>query len=328
MFKKRGSKRLSRNLMTMSHESSVPREDGGASGSDEEGDPSLMLSSPAVHGGKGSILPGEIAGPWLLDYDDLEFVSLMDESGFTEVYRGRYREHDVAVKKLVVTAWGPETLAEVARQARLRCRLLHPHVNAFLGYTDFPSLCLVSAWAPNGSLETLLSRSSAQHRLPLSFGRRLARDIAAGLAYLHSLRPALIHRALAPSKVLLDGLLRGVISDFTLAASLVEDGPEFARTRRVIDPPRRRKPPAPWAAPEVEKSQSYGLPCDVFSWGVVATQLGTACGGKVVSDALLTRCLATAPEQRPSSDEVFCECEVMDCCCCCWFILISFSRRD
>ena len=194
-MKKRGSKRLSRALMLGSHDSSVGRT---GQYSDEESDPTLLLSSPA---GPTTLLPGEIAGPWLLDFEELEFLNVMDESGFTEVYKGRYRDHDVAIKKLVVAAWGEETLAEVARQARLRCRLLHPHINAFLGYTEFPSLCLVSAWAPNGSLETLLARATATHPLPDSFARRLIRDVAAGLAYLHSLRPALIHRALAPNKV-------------------------------------------------------------------------------------------------------------------------------
>ena len=101
-----------------------------------------------------------------------------------------------------------------------------------------------------------------------------------------------------------------MISDFTLAASVVEDGPEFARTRRVVDPPRRRAPPEPWAAPEVRAGTAYGLSCDVYSWGVLARQLGAACGaGAVCEAALLARCLAAAPEQRPSSDEVFSECE-------------------
>ncbi len=211
-----------------------------------------------------------------------------------------------------MSAWGDETLNEVARQARLRCRLLHPNINAFLGYTEFPSLCLVSSWAPNGSLESVLSRAVGGHLLPASFGRRLARDVAAGLAYLHSLRPALIHRALSTRKVLLDGQLRAVISDFTLAASVVEVGPDFKREQRVVDPPRLTVPPAPWAAPEVRQGRAYGLSCDLYSWAVVARQIADKCERDtrpVVEEGLLARCLLVEAGARPTSDEVLSVCE-------------------
>jgi hypothetical protein len=110
-------KRLSVRL-SASHDSATPLlEDSGgsehvkakASFSDNE----LLISSPA--GGTG-LLPESLRGPWLLDYEDLKFDDLMDESPFTEVYRGKYREHEVAIKKLVLRAWGEETLGEVARQ--------------------------------------------------------------------------------------------------------------------------------------------------------------------------------------------------------------------
>ncbi len=205
-----------------------------------------MVSSP-VHCSSSNLLP-DLQGPWLLDSDELQFGALVDESSLTEVYRGRYRDHDVAIKKLVLRAWGEATINEVARQARLRCRLMHPNINSFLGFTEFPSLCLVSAWAPNGSLEQLLSQP---HKLPIAVGQHLIRDLAAGIAYLHSLRPGLVHRAISTRKVLISGQLTAVISDFTLSASLVEEGPDFHRTLKVIDPPRLQRPPGPWAAPEV-----------------------------------------------------------------------------
>lgn len=208
----------------------------------------------------------------------------------------------------------------MARQAQVRCRLLHPNINSFLGYTEFPSLCLVSSWAPNGSLEQLLVRA-AQHRLPAGAAAGLLRDVAAGIAYLHSLRPGLVHRAISTRKILLTDQLRAVISDFTLSASLVEEGPDFRRVLRVIDPPRLHRPPAPWAAPEVQEGRElsrrvwfvvllivlerYGPPCDVFSWGVVAKAvLAASAGVGGALDELAARCTAPAPEGRPSADEV------------------------
>jgi serine/threonine protein kinase len=289
----------------------------------------FLQSSPAQVQLSGA-LPGlaDLQGPWLLDHEELRFGALVDESSFTEVYRGQYRDHDVAIKKLIVHAWGETLLEEVARQARLRCRLMHPNINSFLGFTEFPSLCLVSGWAPNGSLEELLARVKPAKSLPPLAGLALMRDVACGVAYLHSQRPGLVHRAISTRKVLLSGQLQGIISDFTLSASLEEEGVDFRRTVKVVDPPRMMRPPAPWAAPEVregrelrlkkwgkrlfvnrEKKIRYGPSCDVYSWGMVAQAVFDVCFEEVGMKDLVEQCVRVRAEERPGSDSVVAACE-------------------
>lgn len=86
------AKRLSaRFVMSMSHDSDVAPAVGVEVPVDEAlrrvaggglSDNDLMVSSPARPEG---ILPAHLQGPWLLDYEDLQFFDLMDESSYTEV---------------------------------------------------------------------------------------------------------------------------------------------------------------------------------------------------------------------------------------------------
>lgn len=63
-------------------------------------DNSIGLASPNPKE-KLALLPSHIEGPWLLDYDDLEFKTMIGQSQFTELYYGIYRgEHNVVIKKL------------------------------------------------------------------------------------------------------------------------------------------------------------------------------------------------------------------------------------
>lgn len=94
-----------------------------------------------------------------------------------------------------------------------------------------------------------------------------------------------------------------------MAASVVEEGPAFARVRRVVPAPRSSPPPPPWAAPEQLAKRSYGLSCDVFAWGVIAQQVGAVCDVAVANKEIVERCLLADPSSRPDSDEVMGVCE-------------------
>ena len=62
----------------------------------------------------GGLMP-DIAGPWLLDYDDVSFDNLVDDSGSNEIYHGNWREHTVAIKKLSVRTWGEKMVNSCAQ---------------------------------------------------------------------------------------------------------------------------------------------------------------------------------------------------------------------
>ena len=73
-----------------------------------------------------------------------------------------------------------------------------------------------SRFANKGNLYDLLHRSD--EALTVRIGMEMARDVAAGMSYLHGLRPALLHRDLKSPNLLCTGPgYRIKISDFGLS---------------------------------------------------------------------------------------------------------------
>ncbi|XP_074957797.1 receptor-interacting serine/threonine-protein kinase 2-like isoform X4 [Phalacrocorax aristotelis] len=68
----------------------------------------------------------------------------------------------------------------------------------------------------NGSLHSLIHEHQLYPELPFPLLIRILVDVAEGLHYLHSLKPAFCHCSLKPSNVLLDTQYRAKISDYGL----------------------------------------------------------------------------------------------------------------
>jgi len=83
--------------------------------------------------------------------------------------------------------------------------LSHPNIVQFFGaYLQEQPFMLINEFMPGGSLEKL-----QENKVMLSQKKTLkyARDVAAGMTYLHSYDPPVIHRDLKPGNLLLDRCL-------------------------------------------------------------------------------------------------------------------------
>uniref|UniRef100_A0A1J3JLH2 non-specific serine/threonine protein kinase n=1 Tax=Noccaea caerulescens TaxID=107243 RepID=A0A1J3JLH2_NOCCA len=139
------------------------------------------------------------------------------KGGFGEVYKGTLPlSRHIAVKRLSHDAEQgmKQFVAEVVTMGNLQHRNLVP----LLGYCRRKGeLLLVSEYMPNGSLDKYLFHN--QNPSPSWLQRiSILKDIASALSYLHTgAKPAVLHRDIKASNVMLDSEFNGRLGDFGMA---------------------------------------------------------------------------------------------------------------
>ncbi|KAG2764212.1 hypothetical protein Pcac1_g24216 [Phytophthora cactorum] len=122
---------------------------------------------------------------------------------------------------------------------------------------------------PTGSLKDFLEKNSTD----LSWARDkiyIAIGIARALVYLHARTPPLIHRDLKSSNILLTDSLEPKIIDFGVSRGLIDLTMTGGGGGGVGTPY--------WTAPEILEGKHYTEKADIYSLGVVLSELDT---GKV-----------------------------------------------
>lgn len=156
-----------------------------------------------------------------LDYRDLKFVEHLGSGEFGQVFRGFYRGQEVAIKQLY---WDNTVLPQVIIQDLTReiesfRHLRHKRLVNFVGAClEIPNLCIVTEYAPGGSLHHLLHVRKLH--LPLLHCTNMCLQLAEGVAYLHSQNPIVVHRDLKSLNVVLDLSLNLKLCDFGLTESM------------------------------------------------------------------------------------------------------------
>ena len=193
---------------------------------------------------------------------DLEFGRQIGRGAFGEVFRGRYRGTDVAIKRLCVLDGADgdrRALSEFKRELSFLTRLRHRHVVAFMGAsTAPPNLCIVMDYCDKGSLYAYLR--NANKSLSAFKALKWMSEAAKGLVYLHA--RDVIHRDFKSGNLFIDDGGSIKIGDFGLSkfhsgASTSAGAMSLVGTYQFM-------------APELlEGNPRYTTAVDVYSFGVV-----------------------------------------------------------
>ncbi|GFR47589.1 hypothetical protein Agub_g9322, partial [Astrephomene gubernaculifera] len=193
---------------------------------------------------------------------------LLGQGAFGAVYRGVYRRDTVAVKLLNGTVVDGRALqrdmASFHAEMSILSRLRHRNIVRLYGGCMRPPHIFLVMQLMRQSLDSLIHHSP--RRLTLLRALEVARDVAAGLSYLHNLHPTVVHRDLKPANILIDDAGIAKISDFGLARYKFQT---YLSTRT----PDQGS--VAYMAPECFNTDIGGLgpKTDVYSFGVLLWEL-------------------------------------------------------
>ncbi|KAF7088773.1 hypothetical protein CFC21_091842 [Triticum aestivum] len=201
-----------------------------------------------------------------LKYITSNYSQEIGKGGFGAVFLGYLKNgNSVAVKVRSDSSsqGGKEFLAE----ARHLTRIHHKNLVSLIGYCkDKNHLALVYVYMPKGNLQNHLRGSTSK---PLTWEQRLhiALDAAQGLEYLHiACKPALIHRDVKSTNILLTTDLGAKIADFGLTKAFGD-----SKTHITTEPAGTMG----YLDPEYFCSYHISEKSDVYSFGVVLLELIT-----------------------------------------------------
>ncbi|CAD5189529.1 unnamed protein product [Musa acuminata subsp. malaccensis] len=254
--------------------------------------PPLAAPSSQVEPTLGGLLDGanieEVSIQFLLKVtDNFSEAHKIGSGSFGAVYRATLPGGcDVAIKRAEVPAAAATSMSRRNEQQRLRdaeqrerafsselallSRINHKNLVRLLGFCrERGERVLVYEHMANGTLHDNLHRKPIAPPSPLSSWParlRLALDAARGIEYLHAYAvPAIIHRDIKSSNILLDEEWTAKVADFGLSVTSPDDeGSVAAGTVGYMDP-------------EYYRLRRLTEKSDVYSFGVVLLELVTGC---------------------------------------------------
>ncbi|XP_003388129.1 PREDICTED: mitogen-activated protein kinase kinase kinase 13-A-like [Amphimedon queenslandica] len=251
---------------------------------------------------------------WEIPFEDIRELSYIGKGGQGAVFSGKYRDNEVAVKKV-----------NDPKQTELKIlrKLSHPNIVKCLGVCNKPPCyCIVMEYCRLGNLFDYIRKTSTKI-MPFDV-IQWSREICTGMQFLHSKK--LIHRDLKSLNVLVSDNHSMKITDFGVSRTLDHQFTKMTVIGSVA-----------WMAPELIRSEPCSEKVDIWSFGVCLWELLTreepykdlnhgaviyGVGSTTLSlpiptgcpsdlKSLLQKCWQQKPKSRPSFSQIIEELNVI-----------------
>lgn len=199
-----------------------------------------------------------------VNFEDLKLEKIIGSGAFGEVIRGTYCGTPVVVKRMLRNKIDENHLRMFAEEIQLMMNLRHPNIVQFIGasWNSYSNVCFVTEYLENGDLFAVLRNP----KFVLTYNRHILKmmvDTSRGMAYLHSMKPPIIHRDLKSMNILVSSTFGCKVSDFGLSREKSVD-----ETMSVTGTPL-------WLPPEMIRGERYTEKADVYSFGIVMSEWDT-----------------------------------------------------
>ncbi|XP_032401850.1 LIM domain kinase 1a isoform X3 [Xiphophorus hellerii] len=209
---------------------------------------------------------------------DLIHGEVLGKGCFGQAIKVTHKETGEVMVMKELIRFDDETQRTFLKEVKVMRCLDHPNVLKFIGvlYKD-KRLNFIAEYIKGGTLREIIKKMDSN--FPWNQRVSFAKDIAAGMAYLHSMN--IIHRDLNSHNCLVREDHTLVVADFGLARLMVDDKCENKLTQGKLSglkkPDRRKRYTVVgnpyWMAPEMIHGKSYDERVDIFSFGIMLCEI-------------------------------------------------------
>uniref|UniRef100_A0A8C6T3C7 LIM domain kinase 1 n=1 Tax=Neogobius melanostomus TaxID=47308 RepID=A0A8C6T3C7_9GOBI len=207
---------------------------------------------------------------------DLIHGEVLGKGCFGQAIKVTHKETGEVMVMKELIRFDDETQRTFLKEVKVMRCLEHPNVLRFIGvlYKD-KRLNFISEYIKGGTLREIIKKMETNY--PWNQRVSFAKDIAAGMSYLHSMN--IIHRDLNSHNCLVREDNTVVVADFGLARLMVEDKHELSKGKLsgLKKPDRRKRYTVVgnpyWMAPEMIHGKSYDERVDIFSFGIMLCEI-------------------------------------------------------
>ncbi|XP_051732971.1 LIM domain kinase 1 isoform X3 [Ctenopharyngodon idella] len=206
---------------------------------------------------------------------DLIYGEVLGKGCFGQAIKVTHLETGEVMVIKELLQFDEETQKTFLKEVKVMRCLEHPNVLKFIGilYKD-KRLNLISEYVQGGTLRDTIQKMDWDH--PWKHRVSYAKDIAAGMAYLHSMN--VIHRDLNSHNCFVRENQTVVVADFGLAQLVKEEKTSSPGQMSKLNKLGRKKRYTVvgnpyWMAPEMIHGEVYDERVDIFSFGIVLCEI-------------------------------------------------------